>query len=253
MARAIQLETEGNPFFIEETIRYLVECGRLYFQDGRWTTESASLDGLGIPVGVRNLIRLRLGRLSEACRQLLLEAAVLGREFEFHLLTEITGQREDVLLSAIDEALAARLLTETPGRAGAVYAFIHTLVRQTIYDGLSLARKERLHARAAQAIERIHAKNLDPYLGLIADHYRIAGRAGDPQKAIDYVVRAGEASFRLGANEEAIRQWQTALVLVEEFGCTRAIQARLLERLGGAMLRNRDIHGVELSEQALAA
>ncbi len=91
LAKAIHRETEGNPFFIEETLRHLVETGAISRSEGRWVLDSADPDELGIPEGVREVIGRRLSRLSEECNQLLGLASVLGREFEFDALREMAG------------------------------------------------------------------------------------------------------------------------------------------------------------------
>jgi DNA-binding winged helix-turn-helix (wHTH) protein len=102
--RAVLRETEGNPFFIEEVLRHLVESGALYRRDGRWVTDARSIAELGIPEGVRDVIGRRLSRLSETCNRALAAAAAVGREFEFELLAPITGLSEDQIVQVIDEA-----------------------------------------------------------------------------------------------------------------------------------------------------
>jgi len=84
--RAVLRKTEGNPFFIEEVWRHLVESGALYRREGRWVTDARSIAQLRISEGVREVIGRRLSRLSETCNRALAAAAVLGREFEFELL-----------------------------------------------------------------------------------------------------------------------------------------------------------------------
>ena len=114
--RAILRETEGNPFFIEEVLRHLVESGAFYRRDSRWVSDAKSIAELGIPEGVRDVIGRRLSRLSETCNRALAAAAVVGREFEFELLAPMTGLSEDEIVQAVDEGLANQMVVETRGR-----------------------------------------------------------------------------------------------------------------------------------------
>ena len=235
--RAVLRETEGNPFFIEEVLRHLVESGALYRRDGRWVSDAKSLAELGIPEGVRDVIGRRLSRLSETCNRTLAAAAVVGREFEFELLAPMTGFSEDEIVQAVEEALANQMVVETLERMDPRYAFAHALVRQTLYEELSLPRKQRLHLKAAQAIEAVHERNLELYVAALANHYRMAGVAADAEKTIDYSIRAGRAAYAIFAYEEAGAHWRTALELMDEQGGgDRKRRAGLLRLLGDELV-----------------
>jgi class 3 adenylate cyclase len=235
--RAILRETEGNPFFIEETLRHLAEAGSFYRREGRWVTDAKSIAELGIPEGVRDVIGRRLSRLSETTNRVLAAAAVLGREFEFEVLSAMSELGEEATLSAVEEGLSARTVVESQGRGGPRYAFTHALVRQTLIEELSLPRRQRLHLKAAQAIEAVRQRNLDPYVATLANHYRMAGAAADAEKTIDYSIRAGNAAYAVFAYEEAASHWQPALELMNEKGGEQTERrARILWLLGDELI-----------------
>ena len=254
-SEALHRETEGNPFFLQEILRHLIETGKLFQRDGTWVFDAKTIDDLGIPQGVREVIGQRLSRLSDASNNVLSLAAVLGRSFEFAILAKMAEADELDALDAVEESLDHDLIVEAKDRTTPTYSFDHALLRQTLYEELSLPRKQRLHLRAAEAIEKVHDQEIKPHVAALALHYRMAGAAADPARTLNYSLQAGEAAYGVFAHEEAIAHWSAALELMEAAGGDAKARARLLEQLGDAnYLAGADWErGMEYLESALRA
>lgn len=143
--RAVHELTEGNPFFIEEVLRHLAETGAIYERDGRWTTH-LTVDRMGIPEGVKDVIGRRVSRLSVECNSILTIASVIGREFDLDGLERASDLPIDRLLELLEEAVAARVVAEAPEIVGR-YSFSHALIHETLYDESSATRRVRLHGQ----------------------------------------------------------------------------------------------------------
>jgi DNA-binding CsgD family transcriptional regulator len=157
----------------------------------------------------------RLDRLSEECRRLLVVASVLGRTFDYELLRNLAGLADEDLIEVLEQAEAAQLLVSD---INAKLTFAHELIRQTLFAGQTALRRQRLHLRAAQAIETVYGGALESHFAELAGHYRLAGSATNPDATLDYSERAAEASAAVYAWEEAISHYQWALQALETSG-----------------------------------
>ncbi len=229
-ASAMHAETDGNPLFVGEIVRLLAAEGRL---------DDASLDLSVVPDSVRAVIGRRLGRLSEECRALLMLASVLGREFDLEVLARVSGLDRTALLEQLDEAVAARVVSDVPGVVGRL-RFAHALIRDAVYDELPMARRVTLHERAGEAIEAMHAADLDPELAELAHHFFEAAPGGNLQRAAEYARLAGDRAARLLAFEEAVRLYGMALGLRQTADADRCA---VLLALGDAQARSGDTPG----------
>jgi class 3 adenylate cyclase len=154
---------------------------------------------------------------------------------------------------ALEPAIAARILRPAEQAAGR-FQFVHSLFQETIRDALGATRRAELHRAAAQAIERLHAGDLRPHLAELAEHYRCALSVGTIEQAIDYSLRAGDAARAVFAWEEAARQLQAALGLIEDRGGDPGERAHLLGKLGTLMHTTGSDRaaGISYLERALA-
>ncbi|MGH2604905.1 MAG: hypothetical protein ACRDJ9_36610, partial [Dehalococcoidia bacterium] len=173
-----------------------------------------------MPESVRSVIGSRLARLGGETVRILEAAAVLGDGCTVDLLGKASGLAVEPLLEALDEALRAGLLRESADG----YAFSHDLVRQALYAELPLHRRQRLHLSAAEAIELTPGLSAEQWAAALAGHYRLAGSAADPVKALDATRRAGEAAEAVFAWEDVAAHRHAALELWERQGLTDATE-----------------------------
>ena len=230
LVTAIYQETEGNPFFVEEVYEHLAEEGRLFDADGAWRRD-LTLDALDVPEGVRLVVGRRLERLSDEHRRVLTVAAVLGRRFAYPLLEAATDLDPDALLDGIEAAERLHLVeadTQTASREPR-YRFAHELIRQTLLVGLSMPRRQRLHARVAAAIEERHAGDLEGQAPTLAHHLYEAGARVDEGKTVRVLTLAGDQALDAGGFEEALRSFEMALSIEP---ADRDVRAALLWKRG---------------------
>jgi DNA-binding SARP family transcriptional activator/tetratricopeptide (TPR) repeat protein len=205
-AHSLHQETEGNPLFIEEIVRHLGEAGVRPSEAG-----ARELQRFGLPENVKQVIARRLGRLSAQATEWLRVASVIGRDFDASLHERVVALDEDEYLNALDEALSTGLVAETTPNAG--YSFSHALIRETLYEGMSAARRARIHRRVGEVLET--TANSDRYLTALAHHFTRAATTEDADKAITYARRAGEHATAMLLHEEAGEHYSRALEVLD--------------------------------------
>ena len=213
LVAAVHRESGGNPFFIEEIVRHLLESGAVYEQDGRWVSDARRIEDLGIPRGIRDAIDRRLTRLSERCRTVLGTAAAFGYELSTSLLCQVTGLEVAEVAPLVLEAVEAGVLVQHPEEPGA-YRFVHVVTRDALYDALPQAERAELHRTIGELLEAHYGDRLELHLGELAHHFGSAAVLGLQDKAADYAQRAGLRAAALAAHDDAAAHLDRALRLL---------------------------------------
>jgi class 3 adenylate cyclase/predicted ATPase len=254
LADAVCRESEGNPYFTEEIIRHLIDSGVLNWRDDRWVAGIREGEGLGIPRGVREVVSHRLEKLPAETLELLSTAAVIGREFDVQILTNVAGLEAGAVLERLQAALdgaIVRQATSEPGR----YVFAHGATRDALYDDLPAPRRCQLHTAAGEALEELYEDRIESHLSQIAYHFASAAPQGDVAKAADYAWWAGERAAATYAYEDAVSLFETALRLFDTFPEVPQRRCDLLLALGDARWRAGEAEGARktFGEAASAA
>ncbi len=212
--------TDGNPFFMEETVQVLLDDGGLV-RDGSALKLTRPLAELKIPPTVQAILAARIDRLPAAERELLHTLAIVGKEFQLGLVREVLrlnlphatdGGDDDKLNRMLAELQLAEFIYEQPSAGDVEYTFKHALTQEVAYNSVLAERRKPMHEQIAQAIERTCAAQLDDHLAELAHHYR---RSGNAAKAIDYLVLAAQQALSRGALTEGRDGLKASLELLE--------------------------------------
>jgi DNA-binding CsgD family transcriptional regulator/predicted negative regulator of RcsB-dependent stress response len=219
---AIFALTEGNPFFIEEILRSLMEAGEIFYVEAQGFWDRKPMRELHIPRSVQDAVHHRTERLSQAARQILTMAAVTGQRFDFALLQQLTRSAgfdqqefdEKEILSVIKELISAQLVVEESADR---FAFRHWLTRQAVYAQLLVRERKAIHQQVAQIMESMYTDpaRLEAHLGDLANHFF---EAGVWEKALEYSQRAGEKAQSLYAPRQAVEHFTRAIDAAHKTG-----------------------------------
>ena len=239
LTEAVHTQTEGNPLFVTEVVRLLVQEGALSPDPSPRGRGETGGRGEGdswtvrIPEGVREVIGRRLNRLSQRCNETLTIASVIGREFELRQLTPLVEDiSEDRLLEVLEEALSARVIEELPQAVGR-YQFTHALIQETLTEELTLTRRVRLHARIAETLEELYGDSAEVHAAELAHHFAEAEAVLGADRLVHYSLLAGERALAAYAWEEAMGHFRRGLA-AKEGQSVDAETAKLLFGLGRA-------------------
>jgi ABC-type transport system substrate-binding protein/class 3 adenylate cyclase len=213
----------GNPFFLEEAFRDLVERGALRRQNGSWEL-AVGEDELSVPALVQGALQARLDRLDPETREVLSVAAVIGRTFGVQLLERLVPR--DQLMRALTELQRLDLIFEKRRRPNPEYRFRHGLVQEVAYASLVESKRRKLHKRVGEALEDIYRESPEEAYALLARHF---SEAEEPRKAAEYLLKAGDAARAFYADKEALEHYHKARNFLARIGDDRRTRDTLFK------------------------
>jgi DNA-binding CsgD family transcriptional regulator len=202
LIQTIHHQTSGNPFYIRELFRHLVEEAKIEQRAGRWTTDF-SLSELGIPPGVRQVVARRMARLAPETNTMLRVAAAFTGGFGFYMLPPLTDLPEETLLNSLDEALQAGLIRTLGGRSPR-YDFAHAIVRHTLYENMNPDRRARLHRRIAQVLEQVTLDQPEIDQPELAFQYHASAALPGAERGIPFCLAAAERASSSYAYDQVV-------------------------------------------------
>ena len=223
---------EGNPFYIEEFVRMLIEKNVLSLGDGRWQVSSAlAMEELEIPTTLRGLMMARVDRLPERLQNALRSAAVIGLQFSARLLDEVERRLHGTLSvePLLERLVDIGLLVEQVVGDEHIYAFRHILTQETVYGSLLRSHRPAMHRIVAEAVEDLYGDNLEGKAEVLALHY---DRAGVRAKAMKYALMAGDRARNRFANRDAVEYYSRALQLSQHLSGNASLRWRAAVGLG---------------------
>jgi hypothetical protein len=194
----VESRTDGNPFFVEEVVNSLIEASLLAGGDGRWRVRGR-IDEAAVPATIRGVIAARIDRLDQTRRRVLQEASVVGREFLYRIINEVSGSGTE-LAPSLTVLEHADLIRERASDPDLEYFFKHALTQEVAYGGLVKRERQQLHERVARAMEAQLGHRLGEFTEVLAHHWL---RAGITDPAVHYLRLAGRKAVERYAVEEA--------------------------------------------------
>lgn len=226
--------TRGNPFFVDETLKALIEAGRLRQVGGTWI--GWEIETLELPRSIRDAVVARLSRLSSPARTIADLAAVIGTRATHEMIAAVSAMPQQELLTALDELRQHHVLVEEADTDVVRYDFEHPILRDTLYSELGRARAKMLHSTVAESLEQLHGDRVLEHADELAFHFARAGARHLSAKAVKYLTAAGRLALAKHANREAANYLSAALERLDEDAPAEA-DVSLMEDLARARQR----------------
>ncbi len=204
--RKIYDESEGNPFFVEEVVKSLMDEGIILRHGHIWDT-GVDISSIRIPKTISDVITHRIARLDEDAKRILRFASVIGDRYSFEVLKEVTEISDNLLLDSLDKLMEADIILEVSGSKEEEFVFAHKLTRSVVYGSMSKSRVRVLHLSVGDIIERLYSDNLEAWIFELARHFTMGKSFPNAYK---YSIIAGDKAFRTLAFEEAVEYYISA-------------------------------------------
>ena len=248
LRQLISQRAEGNPFFLEEILRTLIDRNMIRRRQDHWEMmPGADINSFQVPRTLEGLIMTRVDNLPESSRFTVQCASVIGRDFPDSILVRVsesnTARHENDMQELMDHELVVQTLTLPELQ----YAFRHMLTQQTIYNSVLIRRREQLHYKIALAIEELYPTRLEEQAERLAYHYT---ESKDAQKALPHVIRSAERAATRFANEEALSYYRAALDMATRTNAPVETRVRILVGLGNSQTHVGDYAGAITSLNA---
>jgi predicted ATPase len=204
-------ESEGNPFFIEEVVKSLVNEGLIDIQNYTWETKFDPAK-IHIPGTIKDVIGRRIDRLDGKTKSILRYACVIGNQFSFKTLYRISEVDEESLIDSVDSLIHANMIHEDLESKEEMYKFDHTQIREVTYNSMSRSRRRLMHKKIGSIIEEIHKNNPDEVIYNLAHHFNMGK---DIERTLKYGILAGEKAIKSFAPEDALSYYKLAVEALE--------------------------------------
>jgi class 3 adenylate cyclase/regulation of enolase protein 1 (concanavalin A-like superfamily)/energy-coupling factor transporter ATP-binding protein EcfA2 len=224
----ILAKSEGNPFFIEEVIRSLMERELVYKDGDRWTAKSG-IEHIDVPDTIHGVIMERIDRLETETKYVLQCASVIGRLFRYRLLDHLMSH-ERKLDEYLDELEGKELVLEERAMPELEYTFKHALTQEATYQTILEQRRRQFHRQVAEGIERLYQDRIEEFYEELAYHWE---RSDDQEKMLEYLIKAGEKAAGNYLNDVAIGYYTRAIQLAEGLGISGDRLGEIYEKRGG--------------------
>lgn len=228
LAQLVLSKAEGNPFYVEEVIRSLIERGALMpAENGDGWVTTPLIETLSVPDTLQGVLMARLDRLPDEVKRVVQQAAVVGRIFLYRVLLYLSrsNQNIDLDLSYLEQQ---QLIRERSRHPEIEYIFKHSLTQEVAYQSLLNVRRKELHNRVGQAMEEIYADRQSEYLGIVGKHYFLGENW---EKAAAFLTQAGDAAARLHANQEARCHYAEVLTALNNLPDTEAVRRQRVDTI----------------------
>jgi len=215
-------KADGNPFFVEELIRSLIETKQILRENSHWKAVNESAK-VSLPNTLRGVLGARIDRLPELSRHVLQNAAVIGRSFDIRILKRLTS-----LNGGLDSHIQYLKEADLIEPARNEYIFRHVLIQEAAYDSILIKHRAQLHRQIGETLEELHTDRIEEFAPLLAHHFYAARDA----RSLKYDLQAGEKSARLYANAEAATHFGRALEVAKRNGSDHRQLIQLYTQLG---------------------